>query len=184
MAGDNTEDAAPSRGVFSKDLKPLGAPVRPARASIPLAPPIPERSFRTLELGALIPRLTRPSFRKRSPESAQILADWPKLAGPALAAMAEPVRLSAGTLTLACTGPAAMEIGLMAPVLVERLNAALGRSAIRKLAFVQRAPRLVPPARPARPEPGPVPQAVRDLPEGDLQAALARLARGVLARRP
>lgn len=131
-----------------------------------------------MELGALVPRLTRPAFRKKSPESAQILADWPALAGPALAAMAEPVRLSAGTLTLACSGPVAMELGLMAPVLVERLNAALGRAAIRKLAFVQRAPRLAAPA-PRRPPPGPVPPSVESVPEGELRAALAKLARGV-----
>ncbi|MFL1463565.1 DciA family protein [Roseococcus sp. DSY-14] len=178
MAGDSTEGTPKSRGVFSRDLKPLkgglGAPVRPARAKVPLAPPIPERLWRTVELGSLVPRLTRPAFRRKSPESAQLLADWPALAGPALAAMAEPVRLSGGTLTLACTGPAAMELGLMAPVIVERLNAALGRPAVRKLAFVQRAPRLPGPARPRRPPP---PEA----PAEGLEAALERLAR---ARRP
>ena len=156
--------------MFSNDLKPLGAPVRPARAKVPLAPPIPERQWRTVELGALVPRLTRPAFRKKSPEVAQLLADWPALAGPALAAMAEPVRLSAGTLTLACTGPAAMEIGLMAPVIVERLNGALGRRAVQKLAFVQRAPRIAGPAKPRRPAPPAAPA------EG-LEAALARLAK-------
>ena len=168
MAGDSTEGAPKSRGVFSNDLKPLGAPVRPARAKVPLAPPIPERQWKAVELGALVPRLTRPAFRKKSPEAAQLLADWPALAGPALAAMAEPVRLSAGTLTLACTGPAAMEIGLMAPVIVERLNGALGRRAVHKLAFVQRAPRLAGPPRPRRPAPPAAPA------EG-LEAALARL---------
>lgn len=177
MAGDSTEGAPKSRGVFSKDLKPLGAPVRPARASVPLAPPIPERQWKTVELGALVPRLTRPAFRRKSPEAAQLLADWPSLAGPALAALAEPVRLSAGTLTLACTGPAAMEIGLMAPVIVERLNVALGRRAVQKLAFVQRAPRLAGPAKPRRALAGPVPESVAAMPEGELQAALARLAR-------
>jgi hypothetical protein len=181
---DNAKPPLSSRAVSSADLKPMN--VRPARATIPMVGVIPERAFGTRELGALIPRLTRPAFRKRSPESAQILADWAALAGPALAAMAEPVRLSNGTLTLACTGPAAMELGMLAPMLVERLNGGLGRAAVRKLAFVQRAPRLAaPPTR--RPPPGPVPREAEaplaTLPEGELQAALARLARGVFAKR-
>lgn len=181
---DNAKPVLSSGGVFSANLKPMA--VRPARASIPMAGVIPERAFGTRELGALIPRLTRPAFRKRSPEAAQLLADWPALAGPSLAAMAEPVRLSNGTLTLACTGPAAMELGMLAPMLVERLNGGLGRAAVRKLAFVQRAPRLAPPPA-RRPPPGPVPPEAEaplaTLPEGELQAALARLARGVFAKR-
>ena len=180
----NAKPPLSSRAVTSADLKPMN--IRPARATIPLAGVIPERSFVTRELGALIPRLTRPAFRKRSPESAQILADWPSLAGPALAALAEPVRLSNATLTLACTGPAAMELGMMAPMLIERLNGQLGRAAVRKLAFVQRAPRLAAPVA-RRPPPGPVPPEAEaplaTLPEGELQAALARLARGVFAKR-
>jgi hypothetical protein len=47
-----------------------------------------------------------------------------------------------------------MELGMMAPMLVERLNGQLGRAAIRKLAFVQRAPRLAAPPRAARRRPG------------------------------
>jgi hypothetical protein len=184
----NAKPPKSSGGLVSGDLKPfaLGRAVRPARASVPMAGLIPERSYATRELAALIPRLTRPAFRKRSPESAQILADWPALAGPTLANMAEPVRLSSGTLTLACTGPVAMELGMMAPMLIERLNGQLGRAAIRKLAFVQRAPRLAAPVS-RRPPPGPIPveaeAPLATLPEGELQAALARLARGVFAKR-
>ena len=127
----------------------------------------------------------RPAFRRRSPESAQILADWAALAGPQLAAMAEPLRLSNGTLTLACHGVAAMELTLMAPVLIERLNSQIGRAAVQRLAFVQRAPRLTLPVVRRTPPP-PVPAAAQatlaTVPEGDLQAALARLAAHVFAR--
>jgi hypothetical protein len=139
------------------------------------------------ELGALIPRLTRPAFRKRSPDAAQILADWPQVVGPEIARMAEPVRISAGTLTLACTGPAAMELGMGAPALIQRINAHLGRIAVRKLAFVQRAPR-VEAARPKRPAPGPLPPRVEKsleaVPGEELRLALERLAQGVFARKP
>lgn len=139
------------------------------------------------ELGALIPRQTRPAFRKRSPDAAQILADWPIIVGPEIAAMAEPVRLSAGTLTLACSGPAAMELGMGAPALMERVNRHLGRLVLRKLAFIQRAPR---PAevRPARQVPGPLPPRIERsldaVPGDELREALERLARGVFAPKP
>ncbi|WP_027284886.1 DUF721 domain-containing protein [Rubritepida flocculans] len=133
------------------------------------------------ELGAIIPRLARPAFRRRSPAAAQIMADWAEMLGPRLAPLAEPVKLARGTLTLACTGPAAMELGLCAPVLIERINAHLGRAAVQRLAFVQRAPRAAPPARPMapppeRPLPAPLAERLAALPEGELKAALARLA--------
>ncbi|MFN3447602.1 MAG: DciA family protein [Roseococcus sp.] len=137
------------------------------------------------ELGALIPRLVRPAFRRRSPAAAQIMADWTEMLGPRLAPLAEPVKLVRGTLTLACTGPAAMELGLCAPVLIERINAHVGRAAVARLAFVQRSPAAAPPparapaAAPSRPLPAPVAGRLAAFPEGELKAALARLAEGV-----
>lgn len=137
------------------------------------------------DLAALVPRLTRPAFRKKSPDSAQILADWPIIVGPGTAGMAEPMKLSAGTLTLACTGPAAMELGMAAPAIMERINAHLGRIAVRKLAFVQRPPRPEPP-RPKRPVPGPIPERTTSslgaVPGEELRAALERLAKGVFSK--
>jgi hypothetical protein len=137
-------------------------------------------------LGTLLPRLTRPAFRKRSPAGAQIMADWPMMVGPALAAVTAPQRLSAGTLVLACAGPVAMELQHLAPELIGRINGHLGRAAVERLRFVQVAPaspgRAAPPDRPA-----PIPEAVRDrlaaLPEGELRDALEKLARGVYRRR-
>ncbi|WP_249680907.1 DUF721 domain-containing protein [Roseococcus pinisoli] len=153
-----------------------------------VAPPLSSTPFGgPRDLAALIPRLTRPAFRKRSPDSAQIMADWPIIVGPGTAGMAEPVRLTSGTLTLACTGPAAMELGMAAPALMDRINSHLGRVAVRKLAFVQR-PRPPEPPRPPKPVPGPVPDPVTNRLEGvpgeELRAALERLARGVFSRTP
>lgn len=137
------------------------------------------------ELGALIPRLARPAFRRRSAAAAQIIADWPAIMGPELAAMAEPLKLSAGTLTLACTGPAAMELSLLGPVVMDRVNAHLGRVAVSRLSFRQRAPRALPVRKPV-PPPAELPQdtAARldSLPEGELRAALERMAQGVFAK--
>jgi len=136
------------------------------------------------ELGALIPRLARPAFRRRSAAAAQVIADWPAIMGPELAAMAEPLKLSAGTLTLGCTGPAAMELSLLGPVVMDRVNAHLGRVAVSRLAFRQRAPSArpapaaPPPARPA-PLPAELTRQLDSLPEGELRAALAKLSAGL-----
>jgi hypothetical protein len=114
------------------------------------------------------------------------MADWPAIMGTELAAMAEPVKLSTGTLTLACGGPAAMELSLMGPMVMERINAHLGRVAVRKLAFIQRVPRALPPAPPAPPAPVALPERTSahldTLPQGELRAALERLAHGIFAR--
>jgi hypothetical protein len=103
-------------------------------------------------LGNLLPRLTRPAFRKRSPAGAQIMADWPQMVGPALAAVTSPQRLSAGTLVLGCSGPVAMELQHLAPELIGRINGHLGRAAVERLRFV-RSPRLPAPAPRAPPRP-------------------------------
>ena len=136
-----------------------------------------------LPLGALIPAVTRPAFRKKSPAGAQIMADWPQIVGPALAAVTSPLRLASGTLTLACAGPVAMELQHLAPELIGRINGQLGRAAVERLRFVQQAPAGSPRAAPPPPRPAPVPPAVLDriaaLPEGELRLALENLARGV-----
>jgi hypothetical protein len=146
-------------------------------------------------LGALVPRLTRPAFRRRSPAGALLMAEWAAVVGPAIAAVTEPRRLLAGTLTIACAGPVAMELQHLAPQLIARINGQLGRVAVERLRFVQAAP-----AGGARPGaapggagaggggaapvlPAPVETALSAVPEGELRAALAKLARGVYRSR-
>jgi hypothetical protein len=138
-------------------------------------------------LGALVPALTRPAFKRKSPAGAQIMADWPALVGPALAAVSQPVRLSSGTLTLACSGPVAMELQHLAPQLAGRINAALGRVAVERFRFVQRAPAAGGLRAPPRPAPAALPARVESALAGidspELRDALARLARGVYRNR-
>lgn len=138
-------------------------------------------------LGTLLPRLTRPAFKRKSPAGAQIMADWPALVGPALAATTQPLRLSGGTLTLACAGPVAMELQHLAPQLAGRINAALGRVAVDRFRFVQQAParRVVAnrPATPAQALPERVESALSGIASPELRAALASLARGVYRNR-
>jgi hypothetical protein len=138
-------------------------------------------------LGALVPALTRPAFKRKSPAGAQIMADWPGLVGPALAAVTQPLRLASGTLTLACSGPVAMELQHLAPQLAQRINAALGRAAVDRFRFVQRPPAGAVPGRTPAPRPAAVPARVESalaaVPSAELRAALERLARGVYRNR-
>jgi len=138
-------------------------------------------------LGALVPALTRPAFKRKSPAGAQIMADWPALVGPALAAVTQPLRLASGTLTLACAGPVAMELQHLAPQLAARINAALGRQAVERFRFVQQAPAGAAARKRPTPRPAPLPDRVSTALDGirssDLRAALERLGRGVYRNR-
>ncbi len=131
-------------------------------------------------LGALLPGVTRPAFRRRSPASAQVLADWPEIVGAALAARTSPRRLAAGTLTLACDGPVALEMQHLATALIERINTHLGGRVVDRLRFQQEV--LSPPPLVAR-RAAPTPVEVPGLPEGSLREALGRLGGAVRARR-
>ena len=58
---------------------------------------------------------------------ARVQACWPAVAGPAVAAEAEPVSESGGTLTIACRSAVwAQELQLLSEDLLGRLNQALG----------------------------------------------------------
>ena len=139
------------------------------------------------QVGALIPEMTRAAFRRRSPATAQVMADWAEIVGPALAAETAPRHLSAGTLTIACGGPLAMELAHLANELCARINAHLGRPTVQRLRFVQTG--LTPPVaprQPARPagDAARAAFAVAGLPEGPLRDALAGLGALVLATKP
>lgn len=137
-------------------------------------------------VGALVPAITRPAFRRRAPAAAQVMADWAAIVGPRLAALTAPRRLSAGRLTIACAGPVAMELQHLAPELIARINTHLGSVVIERLGFVQATDT---PEQP-RVAAGPAPLSAADqkraeaaiagLPPGDLRDALAALSRAVL----
>ncbi|HET8997527.1 MAG TPA: DciA family protein [Acetobacteraceae bacterium] len=146
----------------------------------------PRHVYGPRPIGALVPRLTRPAFRRISPAAAQVMADWASIVGPALAAVTTPHRLSAGQLTIACSGPIAMELQHLATELIARINTHLGTSTVKALRFLQ----TLPPA-PASPQAQASPPtvadrrraeaAVSDLPQGDLRSALASLGAAVLS---
>ncbi|MDW8313574.1 MAG: DciA family protein [Rhodovarius sp.] len=135
-------------------------------------------------LAALTASLVRPVLRRLAPGSAQLLAEWEALVGPELAARTTPRRLERGTLTIACSGPTALELTMLGPALIERINAGLGRPAVKRLRFVQAVVHPPHPASPARPTPPErLPEAVARrlaaIPAGPLRDALENLARGV-----
>jgi hypothetical protein len=137
----------------------------------------------TAAIAALLPRLTRPAFRRRTPATAQVLADWAEIIGPAIAAVTTPRRLASGTLTIACAGPIAMELQHLANEVMGRINAHLGCQLVTALRFVQTAVHAPPYGAPAaRPDPeqlAMVEATLSNLPEGDLRTALAALGRAI-----
>jgi hypothetical protein len=139
-------------------------------------------------VGALIPRLARPAFRRRAPGTAQVLADWSAIVGPAIAAVTTPRRLSGGTLTIACSGPIAMELQHLAGEVMGRINTHLGSQTVAALRFVQTLDRALPaPSMPVPADPtklAAVEAAVAVLPEGELRAALTALGRTMAADAP
>ena len=138
------------------------------------------RSFTALGLAELLPKLTRAAYRKRSPAGALLMSDWAAIVGQRLADETQPKRMSGTTLTIACSGPMAMELQHLSGTLIERINVHAGRKLVERLRFVQepvaaRAP-FVPRLRVA-------PEPIPDLPPGDLNDALARLKAAMRAQR-
>jgi len=133
-------------------------------------------------VGALVPGLTRAAFRRRAPGTAQVLADWESIVGPALAAVTLPRRLTAGALTIACSGPIAMELQHLSGELIARINTALGAGVVSALRFVQTAHAAPPAAAVAPRSPQSLARAesaVESLPSGELRDALESLGRAV-----
>jgi predicted nucleic acid-binding Zn ribbon protein len=68
---------------------------------------------------------------------AEVQRVWPAVAGAAVAREASPVAERGGVLTVACAASVwAQELDLMAPLLLEQLNAALVVGEVRRLRCV------------------------------------------------
>lgn len=108
-----------------------------ARAPATTAEKPPRRAMTARSLAALLPGVTAPAFRRRSPAGARLLSGWRDIVGPGHAAQTTPQRLSAGTLSIACAGPVAMELQHHADLLIERINTWSGEKLVTRLRFVQ-----------------------------------------------
>ena len=95
------------------------------------------RAYAARGLAELVPGLTRAAYRKKSPAGALLMSEWAAIVGPRLAVETEPRRLSGTTLTVACSGPVAMELQHVAGVVIERINTHAGRRLVERLRFVQ-----------------------------------------------
>ena len=134
-------------------------------------------------IAALVPSVTKAAFRRAGAATAQLMDAWSGIVGPALADLTTPRRLTQGTLTIACSGPTAMELQHLATELTARINTHLGAGTVKRLRFVQST--VVQPPPVPRPRPTPAMEAsanaaVAHLPEGPLRDALAALGRAVL----
>jgi hypothetical protein len=130
------------------------------------------RAYTARGLAELVPSLTRAAYKRKSPAGALLMSDWASIVGPRLALETEPRRLSGTQLTIACSGPMAMELQHQAGTLIERINIHVGRRLVERVRFVQdnvAGPR-VPVARRAV-----APEAVEGIEPGELNDALARL---------
>ena len=147
--------------------------------------PFDRRAFGPRALASLIPPITRPTYARQPPATAQVIADWALIVGPALAAQTSPRRLAAGTLTVACPGPAAIELQHSSNRLIERINQHVGHALVQRLRIVQDAigaPPPLPVPSPIRPEQrAAVESSLADMPAGPLREALTAL--GLVVRR-
>ena len=133
-------------------------------------------------LGALVPTVVRPAFRKRSPALAQVLQDRDLIVGPAIAGVATPQKLFGGTLSIVCSGPMAVELQHLSEQLMGRINGHMGKVAVTRLRFRQDLRPLPPAQPPPRPQANAEARAaVAGLPAGELRDALEALGRAVLA---
>ncbi|WP_022705919.1 MULTISPECIES: DUF721 domain-containing protein [Paracoccus] len=75
----------------------------------------------------------------------RLLTNWPEIAGPQLAAVTRPVRIShsrgafGATLTLLTTGPMAPMVEMQLPQLRDRVNACYGYNAVQRISLTQTA---------------------------------------------
>ncbi|MGC9269152.1 DciA family protein [Acidiphilium sp.] len=144
------------------------------------------RHYAPRGIAVLIAPILRPALRARGVSLATLIEDWPAIAGSDIAARSLPVKCAAGTLTLGCTGPDALELQHTAPALIARINLALGGGTVARLRFIdlprsvvdrpvslrrldrQRDDMILPPLTGAA-----------TLPEGPVGVALARLRQGL-----
>jgi hypothetical protein len=143
--------------------------------------------------------LTAPLSGKRGFAAARLLAEWPSIVGPPLAARSRPERIAAGrdgteqpksggTLVVRiASGPLALELQHQEPLICERINSFFGWQAVARLRLVHGpvpplpAPSPPPPLPPA--DDATIDAAVSDIDDPSLAAVLRALAARVLAAR-
>jgi hypothetical protein len=161
-----------------------------------------DRRFRGFEPAAgLLKEKFRAVGEKRGFAVARLLTQWDDIAGPALAGLTRPVKVSfpkeglGATLTLLVSPAHGPQVQMALPQLVERVNAVYGYRAISRISLTQTAatgfaegqtPFSGAPKRPAPPDPAKLAEAqaqVAPITDTGLRDALELLARNILTRR-
>ena len=134
-------------------------------------------------IAALVPVVAKTAFSKGGHGVVHLLEAWSAIIGPELSGVTTPKRLSRGTLTIACSGPVAMELQHLAPQIIERINVHFGQTLVTRLRFAQDiGPAPLPPPRPSPKATEAARLAVQCLPEGRLRDALIGLGAHLLAK--
>lgn len=131
------------------------SPTDPARSGKPQPAP---RRFRFEPAGGLVAAQIRKAGEKRGFAVARLLTHWAEVAGPELAGLCRPQKISyaqrgfGATLILEVPGAAAPLVAMRTNALRERINAVYGYAAIARIQLVQT------PLAPLAPEPEPGPE--------------------------
>jgi hypothetical protein len=111
-------------------------------------PPIVNKPRPTRSLADLAHGFLADSFAKQGFAATELVTRWQDIAGPEIAAHAEPIKIrwhrtregepaDPATLVLRVEGPAAIEIQHLAGVIIERVNCFFGWQAIGQIALRQ-----------------------------------------------
>ena len=141
-------------------------------------------------LGILLDDVFAEAYAKQGFAARELVTRWAQIAGPEIAAHAEPLKMQwprpvegqpqePATLVLRVEGPAALEIQHKSDVILERVNRFFGWSAVGRLALRQaplsRRDRPAPPRPPDAKAVDDVAQTLSAVEDEELRAALARL---------
>lgn len=111
---------------------------RNSKSSQPAEPP--QRRNRAGAVGLDAPLLGRAGFERAGFFEPGLVLRWKEIVGPEIARLARPLKLgesaAGGVLTLAADPAAAIFLQHQSRTLCERVNAYLGRPAVRRLRFV------------------------------------------------
>ncbi len=148
-------------------------------------------------LGDLVSRTIAEAFARQGFASTELVTRWTDIAGPEVAAHAEPAKLlwprrrdgeapEPATLVLRVEGPAALEIQHLSDVIIERVNRffgwrAVGRIALRQAPLARRAETKAR-RRDNREAAAAIAAALPGIEDESLRAALGRL--GAAVKRP
>ena len=145
-------------------------------------------------LATMLPDVAKRTLRRRGLAEVSIIADWPSIVGPVLAAASSPRQLTyprgkraGGTLHITVAGSIATELQHLEPLVLERINGYFGYRAVERLRFVHGP---LPDSTNVQAKPrqhdttgatGPMVPQLERVQDDDLRRALERLGRAVFA---